>query len=81
MLTMFEVEYYKPSGKLYSTEQLVTSCQWVEGGGAPAIPYMNDAVEAVKQLRVRGGLPGLQSGKWDGPIRVNHPLGFPVLIL
>lgn len=81
-LTTFKIEYYKPSGKLYVSDKFSLEVDWIDDGSPSGIPYMHDATDWVRSRRAGGlQMPGL-SGCWtDGPIRVNHPDGFPVLIL
>lgn len=75
-VTTFEIEYYKPSGKLYTSDKFDLEVTWLDSG-----PYMYDAVDQARSWQAEARLPGLQSGTWDGPIRINHPDGFPVLLL
>lgn len=82
---IFEIKimYFKPSGKYYSESNftgMFSNC------GDELLPscYMSDVADLVKRQRdghSMSGLPGLQSGTWDGPILIDCDDGFPVLIL
>lgn len=81
-LTTFEIEYYKPSGKLYTTDRFDLEVDWIDDGSPTGIPYMNDAFDWITSRRACGlQMPGLSGGWKDGPIRVSHELGYPGLIL
>lgn len=77
----FTVWYFKPNGKFAhsGTFDLETACC----GPNESTPYMYDAQDFLSDLRLNGKstepMPGL-SGKWFGPMVVNHPDGFPILI-
>jgi hypothetical protein len=73
----FTAWYFKPSGKFYTSADFNLTVQSIDTGGGE-IPYMQDAVDYFKERR--GPFPGLQSGRWDGPIVVNCEDGFPCLI-
>lgn len=76
----FSVQYFKPSGKFYSSGEftlLATDC------GPPGHPtaYMDDAVQWLRGLGRNESLPGLISSKWDGFIVADSDEGHPVLIV
>jgi hypothetical protein len=80
-VTKFSVEYFKPSGKFYTEATFEWAADYV---GETVV--MHHAAAYIRGLRDSGGqgaMPGLsdQSEGWDGFIRINHPDGFPVLIL
>lgn len=75
-----DIWYFKATGKLYVSESVTREFTSVGPEGHPTC-YMNDVVDWVKDLRVRGELPGLQSGKWEHYILVNCEDGYPCLIL
>ncbi len=74
----FRVVYFKPSGKFYVSDKFqleVAMC-----GPKQEVPYMQDAVDYLVDLRTAGQkMPGL-SGIWRGPVFVDHEDGFPCLI-
>lgn len=74
-----KVTYFKPSGKYY-TDTMVDREVRVEAGNSC---NMNDVVAWLRghQRYGGGGLPGLASGCWDGPILVDCSEGYPCLIL
>lgn len=74
------ITYFKPSGKMYSTEEVTWEIGACEDSGSPTLtPYMQDAVDRIKAARAAKTLPGLAGG-WEGPILVDCEEGFPVLI-
>lgn len=80
----FEIKltYFKPSGKLYADGSFMCECDSIRSAStAPRSCYMYDAIDRVKELRTEGKLPGLQSGKWEGPILVDCDEGYPHLIM
>lgn len=81
------ITYFKANGKFYTSAQFEWTGACIEGEvRANPSPNMNDVVATVRGWRDHGGqgsLPGLSrfSGGWDGYILVDHPLGYPCLIL
>lgn len=75
----FQVMYFKPSGKWYSTAEFDLEVTALEHSGTA---YMDDVVQHLKKMRdrtIEGPMPGL-TGLWWGPMVVNCEQGFPVLI-
>lgn len=65
------IDYFKPSGKWYHRVNHELH----------AI-YGHEAVSQIRNLNSIGHLPGLASGKWDGPIMVTEvEYDLPYLIL
>ncbi len=77
----FTVWYFKPSGKFYASADFPLEVAAI--GPDESHPYMHDAQDFLTDLRLNGKaaepMPGL-TGKWFGPMLVNHPDGFPCLI-
>lgn len=83
MRFVFTIEYFKETGKWYTTTNYEWDCTVIQGTREP---YMNDFVAHIRGLRDSGGqgaMPGLSSkdGGWSGYIVVHHDDGFPTLIL
>lgn len=68
------IQYFKPSGKFYTSEKAWIEAEYLNERSA----YMIEIVTAIKTMKQ---LPGLQSGSWDGPIYLNCEEGYPCLIL
>lgn len=81
MIYKFEVTYFKESGKLYISEFFRLEAGNVSPPNAPPIPHMQTAVDYIKECNLKAQLPGLQSGKWDGPILVDCDEGYKCLII
>lgn len=67
------LSYFKLSGKYYCGGELHV------GEGS----HMYDLADSIRERNVRGELPGLTSGRWEGFVHVDasaHPMGFPMLI-
>lgn len=65
--------YFKPSGKYGYVGEYETSKRW-----------MYEIFDEVRDLGRIGKLPGLGSGRWEGPIHVvspDHPNAFPGLVM
>lgn len=80
----FEVWYFKESGKFYTESNWETEVDAL--GPEGNAPYMQEAVARLRGLRDSGGqgaMPGLSQWTegWAGPILLNHPEGYPCLIL
>lgn len=81
-LADFEIRltYFKPSGKWY-TEATLTLRTANCGTATHPCCYMNGVADLIRDSRDGGFLPGLTSGRWDGPILINCDQGYPVLVL
>jgi len=76
----FRLTYFKESGKYYCDGVLEIECEALDG--RPDIPYMHDVIDKVKIMRKNGGLPGLQSGKWEDAILISElDSSFPHLVV
>lgn len=76
------IEYYKSSGKWYTSQTVVMEVRGLSGDNEQ--PYLPDVVSKVRGWRDNGGpgaLPGLSGEGWDGPIRVICGDGVPCLIM
>lgn len=75
----FRIVYFKPNGKMYVSDTFQLETAMI--GPDHNHPSMADAVEHIETLRNNGGpMPGIR-GCWSGPILVDHPEGYPNLIL
>ena len=80
-LVEFTVEYFKPSGKFYSSDKFITEVQLITTESED-IAYMQDVVDYLKGLRARRlPVPGLSGSGLDFFIRVDCEIGHPCLIL
>lgn len=74
---VFRIVYFKETGKMYSEEKYTFNCRSLNGGS----PLMYELIDHIRDIRDAGApLPGL-TGSWKGPILVDHPNGFPHLIM
>lgn len=78
LLCDITITYFKETGKFYTEEKVHWAVNPVAIGD---VPYMNDVFDRVRRLNVEGKLPGLQSGRWSGPILVDCDKGFPALLI
>lgn len=76
-----EVQYFKTSGKFYTSESYVGRYQNVSEDVTLRQCYMTEVCDDLRERNRQGKLPGLQSGKWDGFIYVDCEEGFPCLII
>lgn len=77
-LYTFEVQYFKASGKFYTSDSWECECTVMDGGAA----YMYDATDKLRAMRGRGeALPGLSTPGSEFYIHINGPDGVPCLIL
>ena len=76
-----EIEYFKESGKYYSSDSFEREFENCCDNPDHPICYMNKVCDYVRELNKIGPMPGL-SGRWlDGYIRVDCKEGFPCLII
>jgi hypothetical protein len=73
---MVDVDYFKENGKWYTSTTVRIKAKALNSG-----PYMNDIIDEMSRLRYEEQLPGLQSGKWDGPILIRCDEGYPHLLM
>lgn len=80
-MTKFDITYFKPSGKFYTSATVEWEITMCEGGQTV---YMADACAKLRGLRDNGGpgaLPGLSSDGWKGFMLIDSDKGYPCLIL
>jgi len=80
----FTIRYYKPSGKLYTTETFCSVTNAIALPDETFQPYMPDMKARIIGWRDKGGparLPGLSCDGWEGPILLDCEDAYSVLIL
>jgi hypothetical protein len=79
----FAITYFKSTGKYYGSALVELEVRRCKVGETPTEAdsiYMAGACEKVRQMNANAQLPGLQSGRWEGFILVDHPHGYPCLL-
>ena len=62
------IDYFKPSGKWYSSQKVAWPIPWVTNEeGMACSPYTPDVKAYYAAMAVSPGL----SGKWDGPVVIS----------
>lgn len=61
--TSVKVTYFKPSGKYYTSSSFDSFCHEDDF-------HIGLAVDEILSRRDFGDLPGLESGRWNGPILI-----------
>jgi hypothetical protein len=83
-VSKFAITYFKPSGKYYESCLAEINANRKDNGETNIEAdtfYMPGVCDQIREMNAAGQLPGLQSGRWEGFILVDHPHGYPCLIV